>query len=88
LGEEGKSRRKAAVSLHEAFIMFKDTEEDLSVYKDIFLDVLADDQVKVMKITNGYLSTILFNYINNYNTSPQTPLSGEDFKDNESPFDQ
>jgi hypothetical protein len=57
-------RRKAAVSLHEVFLMYKETDEDLAVYKECFLDLLADDCPKVIKIVNEYLPTVLFNWIN------------------------
>jgi len=43
LGEEGKIRRKTALSLHEAFILYKDTEEDIQIFRDCFLDLLGDD---------------------------------------------
>lgn len=46
--------------------MFYDTEEDLSIYKECFLDLLGDDAVKIKKIINKNLKTILFNFFNNH----------------------
>jgi len=62
--------------------MYKSTTEDLGVYKECFLNLLADDNVKILKIVNGYLDVILLNYLNNHNSNPlKSPKSAEDKKD-------
>lgn len=68
--------------------MYKNTEEDLSVYKDCFIDLLLDDTPKIIKIVNNYFSTILFNWINNHGQCMKSPKSEQDKKDTENPFNQ
>lgn len=87
LGEDGKVRRKTAMSLHEVFIMFHDTEEDMQGYKECFNDLLGDDTVKILKIINNNLTTILFNYINNFGKSTAvSPKSEGPRQDDDNPF--
>jgi len=86
LGDENKFRKKAAVSLNEAFKMYKNTEEDLTVYKDCFLDLLGDDTTKILKAINKQITIILNNYINLQNSNPKSPKSENDKKDVENPF--
>lgn len=57
--------------------MYKSTEEDINVYKECFIDLLTDNSPKIMKIMNGYLPDILFNYINIVIKKPTTPKSDE-----------
>jgi hypothetical protein len=64
--------------------MFKDTDDDLSVYKDCFMDLLGDDTLKLMKIVNANLPTILFNYVNNHGA--KSPKSENSKKDDDNPF--
>lgn len=52
LSDDNKFRKKTAVGLHEVFKMFKNTDDDLTVYKECFLDLLGDDTPKIMKILN------------------------------------
>jgi hypothetical protein len=86
LGEEIKFRKKASVSLNEAFKMYKNTEEDMTVYKDCFLDLLGDDSPKILKAVNKQLTIILHNYINLFNANPKSPKSENDKKEIENPF--
>ena len=61
--------------------MFKDTEEDLSVYKECFLDLLGDDTAKIIKIINKNFTKIIFNYFNNHGKeSVSSPKSEGDQK--------
>lgn len=64
LNEDGKIRRKTASSLHEVFLMYKDTEEDMSPFKECFLDLLSDDTPKILKIVNLHFTKYLFNFMN------------------------
>ena len=67
--------------------MYKNTEEDLTIYKDCFIDLLGDDTLKILKAVNKQLTIILNNYINQYNLHPKSPKSENDKKENEiSPF--
>lgn len=89
LNEEGKIRRKTAMGLHEVFIMFKDTEEDMSPFKECFIDLLGDDTPKILKIVNRNLTTYLFNFINQLELAVKSPKSDDvDKKDNDNTFQQ
>lgn len=53
-----------AKSLHECFLLLKD--EDTTVFKEIWLELLSDTSKKVMSIVNKHFVVILQNWINNY----------------------
>lgn len=74
------------MSLHEVFNMFKDSDEDMSPYKECFLDLLGDDTPKIMKTINKHLSSIMFNYINNHGQNNAISPKSEGPKDSENPF--
>lgn len=80
LSEEGKIKRKAAKSLHEVFVMYKESDEDLTLYKECFIDLLADDNVKIIVIVNGYLSKVLFNWVNNFGKNKENSLDSDSEK--------
>lgn len=82
-------RRMAAMSLHEVFIMFKDTEEDMSLFKECFLDLLGDDTTKIIKTINKHLTTYLFNFVNQQDLhAMKSPKSDDEKKDGETTFQQ
>lgn len=88
LSEDGKVRRKAALSLHEVFVMFKDTEEDMTPFKECFFDLLGDDATKILKIVNKNLTTYLFNFLNQLDLAIKSPKSDDDKKEGETTFQQ
>jgi hypothetical protein len=88
LSEEGKVRRKTAMSLHEVFVMFKETDEDMSPFKECFLDLLGDDTSKLIKTVNKHLTTYLFNFFNQLDLAVKSPKSDDDKKESETTFQQ
>lgn len=88
LSEDGKVRRRTAMSLHEVFIMFKDTDEDMTPFKECFLDLLGDDASKVLKIVNQNLTKYLFNFINHADQVNKKPKSDDGKKECDSSLQQ
>lgn len=51
-------------------------EEDMTLYKEMFIDLLTDGNHKTCKIVNKTLKVILTNWINNYQLKAmETPVS-------------
>jgi hypothetical protein len=81
LGAEKKVRRAAAKSLHEAFALLNE-DDDTTEWRAAFLDLLSDNNPKIMQIMNKQLSKIILGYVNKqmHGTviSPKTNTSNTD----------
>ena len=85
LQDEPKIRRRAAKSLHEVFLMLQD--EDTSVYKEMFIDLLTDGNSKILTIINKNLQVFISNWINEFQKKQNTtPVSDGNVKKEDKDF--
>ena len=62
--------------MHECFLLLKD--EDTSVFKELYLDLLSENSKKIMRIVNKHFVVVMNNWINNFKSGGEdSPLSSK-----------
>jgi hypothetical protein len=62
---DGALKLKAISSFHEVFVLLK-SDDDTTEYRNIYMNLLTDDNKEVMRIINKHLVSVIYNWLNEF----------------------